>query len=197
MKQVKGEFCAQIEVKKSKFIAHIFEAKQLAKRREELWQAHPKAAHIVWATRHLNEFLQVVENSSDDGEPKGSSGVSVLNALRGGEFVDAAVAVVRYFGGVKLGVGGLVRAYSAAANEVIARCVGEGGAVEFVPREEFRCFVPFALVAKVAHHFAKFEFDFSQNWGEGGAEFAMFLTQSQSAAAAEFLREFNLQLSKV
>jgi len=73
---------------------------------------HPKARHIVYAYRELNEFNQIIENSSDDGEPKGSSGVPVLNVLRGEEFINVAILVVRYFGGIKLGIGGLVRAYT-------------------------------------------------------------------------------------
>jgi len=68
-----------------------------------LRESHPKARHIVYAYRELNEFEQIVENSSDDGEPKGSSGVPVLNVLRGEDFINVAILVVRYFGGIKLG----------------------------------------------------------------------------------------------
>jgi len=52
---------------------------------------HPKARHIVYAYRELNEFNQIIENSSDDGEPKGSSRVPVLNVLRGEEFINVAI----------------------------------------------------------------------------------------------------------
>lgn len=80
---------------------------------------HPKARHFVYAYRYLNEFDQIVENSSDDGEPKGTSGKPSLCVLAGNEFINTAVIVVRYFGGVKLGTGGLVRAYGDSVNEVI------------------------------------------------------------------------------
>eukprot|EP01029_Cantina_marsupialis_P023828 TRINITY_DN6002_c0_g1_i1.p1 TRINITY_DN6002_c0_g1~~TRINITY_DN6002_c0_g1_i1.p1 ORF type:complete len:117 (+),score=13.89 TRINITY_DN6002_c0_g1_i1:113-463(+) len=80
---------------------------------------HPKARHFVYAYRYLNEFEQVVENQSDDGEPKGTSGKPTLNVLAGNELINSAVIIVRYFGGIKLGTGGLVRAYSDAANHVI------------------------------------------------------------------------------
>ena len=108
-----------LEIKQSKFITHLmpfsmFEA-VLAKLKEE----HPKARHFVSAFRYLNEHEQVVEGSSDDGEPKGTSGKPTLAVLQGHGLINAAVITVRYFGGTKLGTGGLVRAYSDATNLVI------------------------------------------------------------------------------
>lgn len=110
---------AQYEIKKSNFIAHIVPYTEFSKLNHSLREEHPKANHVVWAYRMLNEFGQVVENSSDDGEPKGTSGPPVLNVMRGAELIECAILIVRYFGGVKLGTGGLVRAYSSAANEAI------------------------------------------------------------------------------
>jgi uncharacterized YigZ family protein len=72
----------------------------------------------VYAYRYLNEFDQVVENSSDDGEPKGTSGRPSLNVLNGADIINSAVIIIRYFGGIKLGTGGLVKAYSDAVNLV-------------------------------------------------------------------------------
>ncbi|WP_421717249.1 YigZ family protein [Arcobacter arenosus] len=86
---------------------------------QRLKKEHPKARHHVYAYRYLNEFDQIVENCSDDGEPKGTSGKPSLNVLSGHEIINSAVIIVRYFGGIKLGTGGLVRAYSDAVNLVI------------------------------------------------------------------------------
>ncbi|MEA3434397.1 MAG: YigZ family protein, partial [Campylobacterota bacterium] len=80
---------------------------------------HPKANHVVYALRYLNEFDQIVENSSDDGEPKGCAGVPALNVLRGKEMINCAVLIVRYFGGIKLGTGGMARAYALAVKNVL------------------------------------------------------------------------------
>lgn len=80
---------------------------------------HPKAVHFVYAYRYLNDYEQIVENSSDDGEPKGTSGKPSLAVLSGAQIINSAVIIVRYFGGVKLGTGGLVRAYADSVNEVI------------------------------------------------------------------------------
>ena len=84
-----------------------------------LKQEHPKARHFVYAYRYLNKFNQIVENSSDDGEPKGTSGKPTLAVLAGNILINTAVITVRYFGGTRLGTGGLVRAYSDATNLVI------------------------------------------------------------------------------
>ncbi len=113
------EFTAAIEVKKSKFIAHICPYSQFDTLMSRLRNEHPKARHFVYAYRYINEFDQIVENSSDDGEPKGTSGKPSLKALAGADMINTGVIIVRYFGGTMLGTGGLVRAYSNAVNEVV------------------------------------------------------------------------------
>jgi len=102
--------------KQSKFIAHLMPYTVFAAVLEALKAEHPKARHFVTAFRYINEFDQIVEGSSDDGEPRGTSGKPTLAVLQGNELINAAVITVRYFGGTKLGTGGLVRAYSDAAN---------------------------------------------------------------------------------
>lgn len=107
------------EVKQSKFIAHLIPYSNYESTLKSLKAQHPKARHFVTAYRYLNEFNQVVEHSSDDGEPKGTSGKPSLMVLQGNEIINSAVVIVRYFGGTKLGTGGLVRAYSDAVNLVL------------------------------------------------------------------------------
>lgn len=116
---VKEESNKTLEEKKSKFIAHLCPYKDFEKVMSRLREEHPKARHFVYAYRFLNEYEQVVENCSDDGEPKGTSGKPSLNVLAGNELINSAVIIIRYFGGIKLGTGGLVRAYSDAVNLVI------------------------------------------------------------------------------
>jgi uncharacterized YigZ family protein len=108
------------EVNRSKFIAYLTPIYNFKTLQAQLKKDNPKANHIVYATRELNAFNQVVENSSDDGEPKGCAGVPTLNVLRGNELINVALLTVRYFGGIRLGTGGMVRAYGSAAKEVIA-----------------------------------------------------------------------------
>ncbi|MFV0561923.1 YigZ family protein [Malaciobacter mytili] len=123
MKYVKEQFNETFEEKKSKFIAYLFPYKDFDKEMKRLKEEHPKARHHVYAYRYLNDFEQIVENSSDDGEPKGTSGKPSLNVLAGHELINTAVIIVRYFGGIKLGTGGLVRAYSDAVNKVIEKSI--------------------------------------------------------------------------
>ena len=106
-------------MKQSKFIAHLLPFHDFPQKLEQLKKEHPKARHFVIAYRYLNEYDQVVEYSSDDGEPSGTSGKPSLMVLQGQGVINAAVIVVRYFGGTKLGTGGLVRAYSDAVNLVV------------------------------------------------------------------------------
>ncbi|MBV5335270.1 MAG: YigZ family protein [Sulfuricurvum sp.] len=110
-----------IEIKGSKFIAHIMPMSMYDDEMKRLREQHPKAVHWVSAYRYLNEFDQIVEYSGDDGEPKGTSGKPTLSVLQGHDLINAAIITVRYFGGTKLGPGGLVRAYAEAANAAYAQ----------------------------------------------------------------------------
>ena len=107
------------EVKQSKFIAHLLPFSLYEITLEKLKQEHPKARHFVTAFRTINEYEQILEHSSDDGEPKGTSGKPSLMVLQGQGIINSAVIIVRYFGGTKLGTGGLVRAYSDAVNGIL------------------------------------------------------------------------------
>ena len=135
---VPGEhFTHTLEVKQSKFIAHVLPYDGYDAWLQRLKSEHPKARHFVTAFRYLNGFGQIVEGSSDDGEPRGTSGKPTLAVLQGSDLINAAVITVRYFGGTKLGTGGLVRAYSDAANGVIAQAALQPYVHE--ERAAFRC----------------------------------------------------------
>jgi uncharacterized YigZ family protein len=108
------------EVNRSKFIAYLVPHSEYNGLQEKLKIANPKANHVVYALRYLNAFNQVVENSSDDGEPKGCAGTPALNVMRGEDLINCAVLIVRYFGGIKLGTGGMARAYALAVKNVLA-----------------------------------------------------------------------------
>lgn len=120
MKYIENSFTQTLEVKQSKFIAHLVPYIDYADTLKELKKEHPKARHFVVAYRYLNEYNQVVEHSSDDGEPKGTSGKPSLMVFQGADIINGAVIIVRYFGGTKLGTGGLVRAYSEVVNLVLS-----------------------------------------------------------------------------
>ncbi len=137
MKIVDAHYTQTLAVKQSKFIAHLVPFYMYDSLLVALQKEHPKARHFVTAFRHLNAFDQIVEGSSDDGEPRGTSGKPTLAVLQGHDLINAGMITVRYFGGTKLGTGGLVRAYSDAANRVIDVAVLQTYNKEV--REHFTC----------------------------------------------------------
>ena len=189
---LKEKISTQIEVKKSKFIATLAPFKDFESLNKALRDEHPKAAHVVWAYRYLNEFGQIVENSSDDGEPKGSSAPALLAALRGAELVDTCALVVRYFGGIKLGIGGLVRAYGTSVNEAIKSAKDMGVLEFFEKKESLKVFVPFALISR-CEHFAKTKnINFSQEFSAMGCDFSFSINHSQKAELIKFCATLNI-----
>ena len=192
---LKEKISTQIEVKKSKFIATLAPFKDFESLNQALRDEHPKAAHVVWAYRYLNEFGQIVENSSDDGEPKGSSAPALLAALRGAELVDTCALVVRYFGGIKLGIGGLVRAYGASVNEAIKSAKDMGVLEFFEKKESLKVFVPFALISR-CEHFAKTKnINFSQEFSAMGCDFSFSINKSQKAELIKFCATLNITIA--
>ncbi len=114
-----GESRAEIREKGSRFLAVISPAADEAAAKAllgELARRHPDATHHCWAWR-LGEPPR--ERSADAGEPAGTAGVPILQVLRGAGLSDVLAVVVRWFGGIKLGKGGLARAYAAAAREAV------------------------------------------------------------------------------
>ena len=192
---LKEKISTQIEVKKSKFIATLAPFKDFESLNKALRDEHPKAAHVVWAYRYLNEFGQIVENSSDDGEPKGSSAPALLAALRGAELVDTCALVVRYFGGIKLGIGGLMRAYGASVNEAIKSAKDMGVLEFFEKKESLKVFVPFALISR-CEHFAKTQnIKFSQEFSAMGCDFSFSINKSQKAELIKFCATLNITIA--
>lgn len=117
-KTIYQEGSAEIVVKKSRFIAKVFQVKTeeetleiLEKIKKQYWDAR----HHCWAYILGENHIQ--ERFSDDGEPTGTAGKPILEVLRGQKLQNVMIVVIRYFGGTLLGTGGLVRAYTQAAKE--------------------------------------------------------------------------------
>lgn len=114
------EFSAETDAKGSRFIGHLIPIALWETRLAELAVQHRKASHICTATRQMADDNSVLERARDDGEPGGTAGRPILAVMAGVNVVEAGIAVVRYFGGTKLGTGGLARAYGGAGAEVLA-----------------------------------------------------------------------------
>ena len=114
---------AEIVEKKSKFIANLIHVESIEEAESKIKEVKKKyhdARHNCVAYR-VSEGGQIVEKSSDDGEPSGTAGGPMLNILQKNNLCNLVVIVTRYFGGILLGTGGLVRAYSEATQQAIEK----------------------------------------------------------------------------
>ncbi len=112
---------AEIVEKKSKFIGNIYyvESKEEAEEKlKETRQKYSDARHNCYAYRVISDGA-LVERASDDGEPSGTAGGPMLNILQKNNLCNVLIVVTRYFGGILLGTGGLVKAYSEATNKAL------------------------------------------------------------------------------
>ena len=115
---------AEIVEKKSKFIANIFYIESVLDAENKIKEIKKKyydARHNCYAFSVLDNDT-IINTSSDDGEPSGTAGAPMLNLLVKNNLVNVLVVVTRYFGGILLGTGGLVRAYTTATMNVIQKC---------------------------------------------------------------------------
>ncbi len=114
----------EITIQKSRFIAYLMPVKSEEQAKafiEKIRKEHWKATHCVPAFVIGHPYS--VERCSDDGEPSGTAGVPILSMLKDENITDVCIVVVRYFGGIKLGTGGLVRAYTAAAKAALENTI--------------------------------------------------------------------------
>jgi len=113
---------AEVEIKKSRFIAYAKGVQDRAQGMawlEQIKLQYPDARHHCWAYLIGNPNCATNAGTGDDGEPSGTAGKPILNVLNHKEVADVMIIVVRYFGGIKLGAGGLTRAYGQAAQAVM------------------------------------------------------------------------------
>ena len=109
--------CYELEIKKSKFIAYYYEVQSKEEVKiiwESLKKEHKKARHIPYAYYIFN-----TAGKSDDKEPSNTAGTPIFYILEHSNYRSHAIFVVRYFGGLKLGAGGLIRSYQEAAKQVL------------------------------------------------------------------------------
>lgn len=119
---IESEEISEILEKKSKFIAnimHVNKVEEAEVKLEEIRKKYYDARHNCYAYRVLDSDKNIIDRSSDDGEPSGTAGAPMLNILKKEELCNVLVVVTRYFGGILLGTGGLVRAYSQVTQDAI------------------------------------------------------------------------------
>lgn len=134
---------SDLTIKKSRFIGCVETMRDRAAAQArviELWRQHPGATHVCWALLAGGQSAAV-----DDGEPSGTAGRPMLEVLRHQDLEGVLATVVRYYGGVNLGAGGLVRAYTDAVASALAGAVK----VPLTRLRTLRCTLPYALEGTV------------------------------------------------
>ena len=117
MKSIINKEIYETTIKNSKFIGVIIPIEFLDDVKDninKLKEEYKNATHYCYAFKLIND-----KGFSDDGEPNKTAGIPILNVIEGNDLVNVLVVVIRYFGGIKLGPGGLIRAYSSTCKEVI------------------------------------------------------------------------------
>lgn len=132
-------------MQKSRFIGYgapVYKEKEALRFIEKIQKSHPDANHHVYAYIIGRNFE--IQKFNDDGEPSGTAGKPILEVLKKEELVNTIIVVTRYFGGIKLGAGGLIRAYAKSTKEVIDHN---------------------GIATMKRYHLIKLEFDY-QYWGK-------------------------------
>lgn len=145
---IKDEASAEFEERKSVFIGYAKRVKTEEEAKE--FVAKIKAMHKQ-ATHNCSAYIvgenKGIQRYSDDGEPQGTAGIPILEVIKKNDLTDIAVVVTRYFGGILLGAGGLIRAYSKGASEAIK----VGGIVEKVKGLEIKAKLDYDLLGKIQY----------------------------------------------
>ncbi|MGB6102623.1 MAG: YigZ family protein [Pusillimonas sp.] len=168
----------QEEIKKSRFIALADKVDSPAQAMD-FFSAHSvaDATHNCWAYRIAGEY-----RFNDDGEPGGTAGRPILQAIDGQQCDRVAVLVVRWFGGIKLGPGGLIRAYGGVA----AQCLRLADKVELVDEVWVDCRCGFADMAIVQSRFAAFGARIGkESFDQAGVRWLLALPRGKELALAE------------
>lgn len=130
---------SELIIKKSRFIGCVQPMTDRSSAQavvDALWREHPGAAHVCWALLAGGQSAAV-----DDGEPSGTAGRPMLDVLRHQDLEGVLATVVRYFGGVKLGAGGLVRAYT----DAVAQALLQAEKVAIQRMQILQCTAPYSL----------------------------------------------------
>ncbi len=157
-----AESChAQIDIKKSQFLAFAYPVhsrEQAMTYVEQLKQQYPDARHHCWAYIIGDPNNTTSAGFDDDGEPSGTAGKPILNVIQHKAIGNCIIIVVRYFGGIKLGAGGLTRAYSASAQAVVDTMI----LTDFIPQITATIETDFSHEAFIRHIVANLQGEIQQ-----------------------------------
>ncbi|NRB41241.1 MAG: YigZ family protein [Pseudomonadales bacterium] len=183
-------------VKKSKFITRIHHVEDRDAAMLHLNQAksdYPDARHHCWAYLLGSPSQPKSQAFNDDGEPSGTAGKPILNVLNHGVVGDIMVIVIRYFGGIKLGAGGLVRAYSNATQQTLDILDTD----KKIALLQARLNMPFALENKCRHFLKIHQGHVHQQEYTNDLAMLIDLPIAQKSALIEFCLGFSIQITRL
>lgn len=167
MKRVARPAQFEQKINKSRFIGYCYPVKSREEAEDfikKIEKEHYKATHVCPAYRILGEN-EVLSYNSDDGEPARSSGPPIESAIEGRDLVNTLCVVVRYYGGIKLGVGGLIRAYGGTAGKTLDKA----SVKKFVKKKKIQLFVPHKSYPILLKNLQIQQVDFEQDYTTDGA----------------------------
>ena len=190
MKTLSGPCSYEETIRKSRFVANAAPVKTQADTLAFYEAvADPQASHNCWAWR-----IDHIYRSNDDGEPSGSAGRPVLAVIEGRGLEQVMIVVTRYFGGIKLGIGGLVRAYGGCA----AKCLDRAEIVEWLPRTECHLHIDFSLSSSVHSLLEQFGVEKrSERFNQAGAVLQITVEENRYAALKSALADISRGQAKL
>lgn len=144
--RIKEDFQHTLIIERSRFLCYVrkccneMEAKEFI---HEIRKLHPDASHHCYA--YIAGMHNELQRSNDDGEPSGTAGSPILESLKKSDVQDVCAVVVRYFGGIKLGAGGLIRAYSRSTSETLKLAPK----LQTILVQEYQLIFSYELIGKV------------------------------------------------
>lgn len=184
-----------LEIKRSRFMTSVVPVADKAAAKDALHRLrsqYPDANHHCWAmvAGHPNDVFQ--QDQSDDGEPKGTAGKPMLNVLAHSGFGNTLTVVTRYFGGVKLGAGGLVRAYSQSVSEALAQT--ETVIVQI--RAELTATLDYSRLAELEHRLVALNVDITSRAFTDSVELRLAYPETQRDALIDLLMNVGARVVK-
>lgn len=177
---------AEQVIQKSRFIAlaaNISSPEDSEKHRGKVREEYPNARHYVFAYRLFEGRL---EKSSDDGEPQGTGGRPVLDILQHRDLWNIQIIVVRYFGGVLLGAGGLTRAYGSSARLVL----DQAEITQLLPHRSYLLTIPYSWYEPVKYQFRKKRWDIFQEIFSDEVKLKTYIPEEDAPDFERWLKEY-------
>jgi len=164
---IKGDASSLLKEKGSKFIGsafHVQDEPSAKMKLEKIKKKFHDATHNCWAYR-VGQGDKIIGLSGDDGEPSGSAGAPMLSVITGAELTNLIVIVTRYFGGTKLGVGGLIRAYGGC----VKLLVENASIIEETITQDVTLLIDYPLLSNVLRVASRYKAEVRQDHEDGKA----------------------------